>query len=440
VKWFQTQQGKNMSQDTNITKIDSSKSEPAANINLTQEKSAQTDTPAETMDPLSGAGGNLVNGVNQGVLIEKIQGKPVLYRENAKTVLTMKSDFKHKLLCTGPVLNMGDACVYGCTYCYVPSSMRKLVFPILKGRAHDEVVIRRPNALQLLRNQLAVNKEKNAPHVVYSSSLVDIAANIELMRETAEACLMVFEQTNWEMRLLTKSNLLPRLVREIPEKFHKRLILGVSTGTFTDEIGKVIEIGTALVSKRIESLHWLQDNGFRTFAMVCPSLPQNDYAVFAQQAAELLRYDRCEHVWAEVINIRGASFENTMAVLDGAGLLVERNKLALVCGDAEGAQDRWEAYARATFEAHADVVGHEKLRFLQYIDRKENIEYWAAQKERGAVLLGRHGVPKKKKEVNLVSKGAEKKGAEKVKSSKTKAKIARKRNLSRFIRSQLPPE
>ena len=283
-------------------------------------KSAKSGAPIQIIETLDGADGNNANGVNSPATggvppevkelnkaqpTEKINGKPVLYRENAKTVLSMKSDFKHKLLCTGPVLNMGDACVYGCTYCYVPSAMRKLVFPVLDGRAHDEVVIRRPKALELLQNQLDQIKEKKVPHVVYSSSLVDVAANIELMKETAAACVMIFEQTNWEMRLLTKSNLLPRLIREIPEKFHHRLILGVSTGTFDDEIGKVIEVGTALVSKRIESLHWLQDNGFRTFAMVCPSLPQNDYAAFARQAAELLRYRRCEHVWAEVINVRG---------------------------------------------------------------------------------------------------------------------------------------
>src|SRR5947208_2637146 len=52
-----------------------------------------------------------------------------------------------------------------------------------------------------------------------------------------------------------------------------RMIFGVSTGTFDDRLAAAFEEGTPLVSKRINSLHVLQDNGFRTYAMVCPSLP-----------------------------------------------------------------------------------------------------------------------------------------------------------------------
>jgi len=326
--------------------------------------------------------------VEEAPAIENIHGKQVLYRD-VKTVLNMKSDFIHKLLCTGPVLNLGDACVFSCVYCYVASIVRKFIVDVLGTHAHQDVVVRRRKALEVLKGQLARCKEKEVSHVVYSSSLVDIAATMELLRETAAACIMILEETAWDIRLLTKSSFLPKLVQRIPEKHHKRLILGVSTGTFDDEIGKVIEKGAALVSKRIESLHWLQDHGFRTFAMVCPSLPQDDYHAFAEQARERLRYDRCEHVWAEVINLRGESFTQTIAALNEAGLIDERDKLALVCG--EGAEDRWEAYARATFEAHAEAVGPEKLRFLQYVERKENIEYWTAQKARGAVLLGRYG-------------------------------------------------
>jgi hypothetical protein len=77
------------------------------------------------------------------------------------------------------------------------------------------------------------------------------------------------------------------------------------------------------VSRRIEALHWLQDNGFRTFGMICPSLPQSDYLAFASEAAHKLRVDRCEEVWAEVVNVRGESLHATITALQGAGLLSE---------------------------------------------------------------------------------------------------------------------
>ena len=58
-------------------------------------------------------------------------------------------------------------------------------------------------------------------------------------------------------------------------------------------------MGTALVSKRLEALRWLQDHGYRTYAMVCPILPQTDYNAFAQEMIGAIDVANCEHVWAE---------------------------------------------------------------------------------------------------------------------------------------------
>jgi len=331
---------------------------------------------------------------------QTMNGKPVIYRD-AKTVLTTEAiAFQEKGLCDGLTLNLGDACAYECAFCYVPTQMRKLVYNILADRAHEDVVIRRRNAISILRDQLTNRygnpryTDPNDRRVVYSSTLVDICANMELVKETAEACNLIFELTHWQIRLLTKSNLLPQFVALIPQKWHARLIMGVSTGTFDDRVARAFERGTPLVSKRIQSLHWLQNNGFRTFGMICPSLPQDDYLAFAKLAAETIRVDRCEDVWAEVINVRGASFTNTHAGLMNAGLLDEAARLAAVsvqAGDtpAQKLQKHaaWEAYARATFMAHAQFVPNAKLKFLQYVTHN-TCGWWAGQEERGAVLLG----------------------------------------------------
>ena len=319
-----------------------------------------------------------------------MNGKPVIYRENAKTVLSMNADaFQEKLLCDGITLNMGDACAYSCSYCYVGPQMRKLLHGLLDGKAHENVVVRRRNARDILRQQL-VNKngqpkyqDPNDRRVVYSSTLVDVAANMELLRETAEACQVIFALTNWQVRLLTKSNLLPKLVELIPAEHHPRLILGVSTGTLDDRVAKAIEIGTPLVSQRLKSLHELQDAGLRTFGMICPSLPQADYNRFATEMAEAIRVEKCEEVWAEVINVRGPSFTHTHDALVAAGLNDEAEMLAGVTHNKVA----WEAYARATFEAHAQFIPPEKLRFLQYVG-KGTLTHWNQQRPRGAVLLG----------------------------------------------------
>lgn len=338
--------------------------------------------------------------------VESMNGKPVLYRENSNTVLNLGSEgFREKLLCDGVTMNLGDACAYSCSFCYVETQARKFAkatidaFNAQNGLTCDkplgftDVVIRRPDALQLLRKQLLLPNgspmftDPTDTRVVYSSTLVDVAANMTLLKETADACNIIFEHTNWQIRLLSKSSLLMNLVEKslIPKRYHNRLILGFSTGTLDDKLARAFEKSTALVSKRLASLHWLQERGIRTFGMICPSLPQTDYVRFSRDICEAICVERCEHVWAEVVNLRGESLTRTLDALEAAGLMDDAERLRSVSGHANS--ENWEDYARATFEAHARNVGPEKLRFLQYIN-KDSATWWAERRELGAVLLG----------------------------------------------------
>ena len=342
---------------------------------------------------------------------EMMNGKPVFYRE-AKTVLTIPSEkFHEKLLCDGMVLNLGDACGFSCTFCYVMLVVLKLVKPILdahnlieeaKATANGEeyeplkfqdVVIRRKDALKVLESQL-VNPDGSRKWdgqltglTLYSSTLVDVGANMTLLRETAAACLLIFQHTSWQIRLLSKSPLLKLLVEKemIPKEYHHRLILGFSIGTLDDDLAKAIEKGTGLVSKRLEAHHWLQDNGIRTFGMICPSLPQEDYDRFSREVCAAIRIERCEHVWAEVLNVRGESLTLTTKALREAGFQKEADQLEAV-SEPDGAA-AWEEYARATFLAHTKTVPANKLRFLQYVDAK-SADWWAGQRDKGAILIG----------------------------------------------------
>ncbi|MGJ8632330.1 MAG: hypothetical protein ACSHX7_00255 [Luteolibacter sp.] len=331
-----------------------------------------------------------------------MNGKPVLYRD-AKTVLNIRNDaFREKLLCDGLIFNPGDACGYSCSFCYVGSMQRFLAPAILnsyedktgKPLRFEEGVIRRRNAVELLRIQLLnrsggrIFLDDDDNRVVYSSTTVDVAANMELLRETAEMCNLILDHTGWQIRLLSKSNLLHKLVADcmIPAHHYHRLIFGFSTGTIDDRVARAIEKGTALVSKRIDSLHWLQDNGFRTFGMICPSLPQADYDRFSREVCAAIRVKKCEHVWAEPINVRGESFVRTLSALRNAGLGAEADQLATVSG--AGKSKIWENYSRETFLAHTRNIPADKLRFLQYIDDRSS-KWWTPRRAQGAILLGK---------------------------------------------------
>jgi len=240
-----------------------------------------------------------------------------------------------------------------------------------KKLRHRDVVIRIRNPIEILRDQLIdsvtgkpKNKTEGDNRVIYSSTLVDAAGNMELVRETAEACNLILENTYWQIRLLSKSNLFPKLVELIPEKYHSRLILGMSTGTLNDKLAAAFERGCPYVSMRLKALHWLQDRGFRTFGMICPFLPQDDYDKFAKEMAEAIRVEKCEHVWAEVFNGRGNNLVETVEVLRQSGFGREADLLSNVIG-ADNVEN-WEDYWRSGYYALLKVIPAEKLRFLQY--------------------------------------------------------------------------
>lgn len=331
------------------------------------------------------------------------KGKPMIFRD-AKSIVTPNLEFQEKKLCDGLTMNPGDACVYNCEYCYVPSSMLKLTSDHIekfndlhpgnpKKCGFRDLVIRRrksdqEDSLSLLKEQLDRGLARANEHlVVFGSTLVDVAANVTLLNETAAVCTMILERTRWDLRLLSKSPLLAHLVSKnlIPKKHHQRLIFGFSAGTLDDQTAKAIERGTPLVSKRLEALHWLQDHNYRTYGMICPSLPQTDYSATARALCAAIRGDKCEHVWAEVINPRGDSLSRTALALEGAQFHNHAAAVKAVTG-AEN-RDAWEVYARNTFLALKDIVPGEKLRYLQYVSEKSR-SWWETHRDSGAVLLG----------------------------------------------------
>jgi DNA repair photolyase len=328
-----------------------------------------------------------------------MNGKPV-FEVPAKSVINFNSGFGHKKLCDSLTFTAGSACAYSCSYCYVEDLMRQS--PHLKNIPpdlhHGDIVIRRKDAVDTLRAQLTDRHGRpkfNDPadrRVIYGSPLVDIAANLELADETIEICKVILELTHWQIRLLSKSNLLPRIAQALEavknSSAKSRVIYGVSTGTLDDNLARCFEKGTALVSKRLQSLYWLQDNGFRTFGMICPSLPMaspESYRSFARDMAAAIRVEKCEHVWAECMNIRGDSLTRTSKSLRDSSYIKEADMLGIVSSN----KAEWQNYARATFEAHCEFIPPEKLRFLQYIYGlpQQHKVWWASQQTKGAILL-----------------------------------------------------
>ena len=331
--------------------------------------------------------------------IGKINSKP-RFTVQSGTVINGKSGFKKKLLCDGLTFTAGHACAFSCKYCYVEAmifrkSKRLKALSQERGLAFEGMCVEIEDAPAKARKYLTRNgKPKFADptdnRVIFASPLVDVAANMSQVQTTVEICNAILELTHWQIRLLSKSPLLLEVAKRIPEQYRNRVIYGLSTGTMDSNLTKSFEIGTGLVSKRLEALKWLQDNGYRTYAMICPILPQTDYDAFAQSVIQHIDIAKCEHVWAEVMNGRGDSLTATVQALRGAGRDAEAELLEKIATDKAA----WEESARQTFEALAQVVPGDKLRFLQYVNAKSQA-WWVARKEQGAVVLAKK--PRKKK-------------------------------------------
>lgn len=143
-------------------------------------------------------------------------GKPVI-TVPAKTVINFASGFAKKKLCDGPTFTAGSACVYSCTFCYVEDLMRKNPHRLPNPENHRNMVVRRQRPADVARRQLTFSDgsprftDDSDRRVIYASPLVDVAANVELARETIEVCRVILTLTPWHIRLLSKSSLLPRI-------------------------------------------------------------------------------------------------------------------------------------------------------------------------------------------------------------------------------------
>ncbi len=322
-----------------------------------------------------------------------INSKPRFIVESG-AVINSKSGFKKKLLCDGLTFTAGHACAFSCKFCYVEAMIFKKIKrlqAISKERnlKFEEMCVEIGDAPAKARKYLTRNgkprfDDVNDNRVIFASPLVDVAATMSQVNTTVEICTAILELTHWQIRLLSKSPLLVEVAKRIPVQYKNRVIYGLSTGTMDSDLAKAFEIGTGLVSKRLAALKWLQENGYRTYAMVCPILPQTDYDAFAQSVVKQIDIGKCEHVWAEIMNVRGDSLTATVQALRDAGRVDEADLLKKIAND----KSAWEQSARQTFEALAQVIPGDKLRFLQYVNAKSQA-WWTDRQEQGAVVLAK---------------------------------------------------
>ena len=159
------------------------------------------------------------------------------------------------------------------------------------------------------------------------------------------------------------------VIKDAVKEYSERMIFSLSTGTSIKEISNAIEKYATPISSRLETLYWLQDNGYRTFGMICPVIPSEIDRV--NILLNQVRPDKCEGIWVEAINVRGKSLVNTYKRLEEAGLYDHANELKNVMGNRKA----WSNYCKKLFikfkaEMKKKYLLH-KLHFLQYVTKED---------------------------------------------------------------------
>ena len=119
--------------------------------------------------------------------------------------------------------------------------------------------------------------------------------------------------------------------------------------------------------------------------MLCPILPSETN--YLGQLIDAINPEKCEHIWAEPINLRGKSLVKTYDQLKQCGLEKDAEELNAVMGNKE----RWRSYSKELFT----TLRHElekrrvadKLRFLQYVKGEPEEFRQFFESQQGALSL-----------------------------------------------------
>ncbi len=166
-------------------------------------------------------------------------------------------------------LNPYVGCSHACAYCYA-SFMKRFTG---HGEPWGEFVDAKENITKVLARQLRRKKSGR----VMLASVTDAWQPIEKSRGLTRACLELLASSDLSVSALTKSDLVVRdadilkafggLLRE------RRLTLGFSLTTASDELASIIEPGASPPSARLDALEHLASEGVETWVFMAPVLP-----------------------------------------------------------------------------------------------------------------------------------------------------------------------
>jgi DNA repair photolyase len=176
----------------------------------------------------------------------------------SKTILT-KTAIPGLDYCINPYVG----CSHGCRYCYA-SFMKRFTGHL---EPWGEFVDVKVNAPTLLKRQL----KRAKPGIVCLSTVTDPYQPLEKTYRLTRRCLEVLLDSQFPVRLLTRSALCLRDIDLF--KGFKNIEVGLSITTHADRVRKIFEPHSPSIESRLRALRTLRLEKIKTYAFVGPILP-----------------------------------------------------------------------------------------------------------------------------------------------------------------------
>jgi len=278
----------------------------------------------------------------------------------AKTIFT-----KSGLPASDWVINPYNGCLFGCSYCYA-AQIARWKHPGEEWGTYLDVKM---NAPELLKKELtALEKRRNSKNFgsVFFSSVTDPYVGLEAKYTLTRLCLEVLADFGYEgtINIQTKSPLVTRDIDVLKQL--KDVAVGGTVTTLDDTVSRFFEGIAPPVTKRIEALKMLHENGIPTYAFVGPILPtvlSNEKQIV--EILDALEDAGVKTVWFEHIHLQGPVKERLMTYL-------KKTKpeyiQAFEQADTKAYRDRLNAMIHYTLQgrpmelAMGEVIFHKELK------------------------------------------------------------------------------
>jgi len=167
-------------------------------------------------------------------------------------------------------VNPYRGCEHGCIYCFARPTHAYL--GLSPGLDFETRLVARPNAADLLRQELSKPRYKVAPLAIGTNT--DPYQPVEKERGITRACLQVLAEFNHPVAIVTKGTLIERDIDILAPMAARGLArVGISVTTLDPELSRRMEPRVPVPARRLATIRRLSDAGIPVRVMTSPLVP-----------------------------------------------------------------------------------------------------------------------------------------------------------------------